>query len=159
MSDDRFLAIYLNDHLAGSIAGFELAKRAARSNEGTPLGTFLSRLVRDIEQDRESLEHLMGELDIKRAVLKDAAAWMADKVGRLKLNGQLIGYSNLSRLVELEGLNLGVEGKLSLWRNLIQVRGKYPPLANADLEGLLRRAEAQRTGLEQARLEAARQTL
>ena len=33
---------------------------------------------------------------------KDGAAWVAEKLGRLKTNGQLTGYSPLSRLVELE---------------------------------------------------------
>ena len=31
------LAIYLNDHLAGSTVGLELAKRAAGANEETPM--------------------------------------------------------------------------------------------------------------------------
>jgi hypothetical protein len=155
MSNGRFLAIYLNDHLAGSIMGFELAKRAAASNKGTSTGVFLSQLARDIEQDRNSLETLMSELGIRKDRLKDAAAWMAEKVGRLKLNGKIVGSSNLSRLVELEWLSLGVEGKLSMWRNLIQVRDKYPPLAGANLEELIRRAETQRADLERVRLEAA----
>ena len=38
------------------------------------------------------------------------AGWVAEKAGRLKLNGSLLTYSPLSRLVELEGLSLGVEG-------------------------------------------------
>jgi hypothetical protein len=159
MSKDRFLAIYLNDHLAGSIMGSELAKRAAASNKGTSMGEFLAQLARDIEQDRKALEALMTELGIRKDRLKDAAAWMAEKAGRLKLNGKIVGYSDLSRLVELEGLTLGVEGKLSMWRNLIQVRDKYPPLAIANLEELVRRAETQRADLERARQEAAKGAL
>ena len=38
-------------------------------------------------------------------------AWSAEKFGRLKLNGQLSGYSPLSRLEELEILALVAEGK------------------------------------------------
>jgi hypothetical protein len=40
----RFLEIYLVDHHAGSTAGLELAKRAARSNRGTPTGDALVEL-------------------------------------------------------------------------------------------------------------------
>jgi hypothetical protein len=155
MSEERFLGIYLNDHLAGAIAGSQLAKRAARNNEGTPLGTFLARLTTDIEQDRRALETLMSDLGIRRDVVKDAAAWMAEKVGRLKLNGKLVGYSDLSRVVELEGLSLGVEGKLAMWRNLSRVRQRYPALEETDIEELIQRAEAQRRELEEARQEAA----
>jgi hypothetical protein len=159
MAHDRFLSIYLNDHLAGAIAGSELAKRAASNNEASQMGTTLSQLARDIDQDRKTLEQLMDELGIKKDRLKDAAAWVAEKVGRLKLNGQVVGYSDLSRLIELEGLSLGVEGKLALWRNLYQVREKYAPLANINLDELIDRAEAQRQELEKLRLEASSKAL
>lgn len=155
MSEERYLAIYLNDHLAGSVAGIELAKRAAGNNGGTPAGEFLSQLVTDIDEDRAALEAIMDELGVRKDLLKDAAAWVAEKVGRLKLNGKLIGYSPLSQLVELEGLALGVEGKLSLWRALQEVQGQYPALAGADLDRLADRAKAQREGLERFRREAA----
>lgn len=144
MSDARYLAIYLSDHLAGAIAGWELAKRATKNNQGTPLEAFVSRLATDIDDDRQSLEKLMREMGIRKDLLKDAAAWVAEKVGRLKFNEKLIGYSGLSRLVELEGLSLGVEGKLTLWRNLMQIRGRYPALAGDRLDEFMRRAENQR---------------
>jgi hypothetical protein len=159
MSEERFLGIYLNDHLAGAIAGSELVKRAARNNEGTPLGAFLDRLATDIEQDRRALETLMSDLGVRKDVVKDAAAWMAEKVGRLKLNGRLVGYSDLSRLVELEGLSLGVEGKLAMWRNLSRVREKYAALEKTNIEELTERAEAQRRELEEVRQEAAENAL
>ena len=155
MSEERFLGIYLNDHLAGAIAGLELAKRATKSNEGTPLGAFLDRLTTEIDEDRRALETLMSSLGVRRDLVKDAAAWMAEKVGRLKLNGRLVGYSDLSRLVELEGLSLGVEGTLAMWRNLSRVRQRHAALEHTDIEELIRRAEAQRSELEEARQDAA----
>ena len=158
MSAEGYLGIYLNDHLAGAIVGSELAKRAAGNNAGTEVGAFLSRLADDIDDDRKALEDLMSRLGIQRNLLKDAAAWVAEKVGRLKLNGQLLGYSDLSRLIELEGLSLGVEGKLALWRNLSQVRDRYPTLAVTDLDELIRRAETQRKELEGFRQNAAKET-
>ena len=154
-SHEKFLAIYLNDHLAGAIGGSELAKRTAQNNEGTEFGPPLEQLATDIDEDRKALESLMERLGIRKDVLKDAAAWMAEKVGRLKLNGQLTGYSELSRLVELEGLALGVEGKMSLWRNLGEVIDRYPSIEPGEVEGLRSRAEAQREQLEELRLKAA----
>ncbi|MDQ3956125.1 MAG: hypothetical protein M3285_11325 [Actinomycetota bacterium] len=152
---DKFLTIYLNDHLAGAIGGSELAKRTAQNNEGTEFGPRLEKLASDIEEDRQSLESLMERLGIKKDLLKDAAAWMAEKVGRLKLNGQLTGYSDLSRLVELEGLTLGVEGKLSLWRNLSEVLAAYPAIEPGELQELQTRSEDQRKELEELRRKAA----
>ena len=159
VAEEKYLGIYLNDHLAGSVAGIELAKRAAGNNEGTPLGEFLEQLVVDIEEDRAALEAIMDELGVRKDLLKDTAAWIAEKVGRLKLNGKIIGFSPLSQLVELEGLALGIEGKLSLWRALQEIQGEYPALANADLDRLAARAKAQREGIERLRIEAAANAL
>lgn len=157
--NDKLLSIYLNDHLAGATAGYELAKRALSSNEGTPYGTFLAELVREIEEDRATLQDLIRRLGFSQDRLKRTAAWAAEKVGRLKLNGQLTGYSPLSRLIELEGLRLGVEGKLGLWKTLLDVSNQDPRLAVCDFDELIRRALAQIEGLEKHRLEAANEAL
>jgi hypothetical protein len=151
----RLLAIYLNDHLAGATSGLELARRARGSNQGTELGHFLEALAKEIEADRESLERIMAELGIGRDRLKIAAAWGAEKVGRVKLNGSLLSYSPLSRVVELDALHLGLTGKLILWQALEDAVG--PHVGGEDLAALRERAERQRAGLEPFRLAAARQ--
>jgi hypothetical protein len=151
------LSIYLNDHLAGATVGVELAKRAAGNNSGTPLGEALRSLAQEIEEDRGELEALMSQMGIRRSPLKSSLAWVAEKGGRLKLNGRLLGYSDLSRLEELEGLRLGVEGKLSLWRTLARIAPSTEGLSPADLEGLVKRAGDQRDRLEALRLTAAEQ--
>ena len=155
MDDTKLLRIYLNDHLAGSVAGYELAKRTQTNNDGTPLGDYLVEFMQEIEEEQEVIEVLLDSIDSSPDRLKQMAAWIAEKAGRFKLNGQITGYSDLSRLVELEGLCLGVEGKTSLWRSLKQVAGHHPSLAVTDLDGLIARAEAQREQLEAFRLGAA----
>src|SRR5688500_15495120 len=110
----KLLAIYLNDHLAGATAGTELARRVAGANRGTSLGETMQELATEIAEDRESLQRAMAELDVGVDHLKMVAGWTAEKFGRLKLNGQLTGYSPLSRVVELEGLHIGITGKLEL---------------------------------------------
>src|SRR6478672_664976 len=103
--ETRLLAIYLNDHLAGAQFGVELVRRVASSNADDPVfGPPLAKLRDEIEADRVTLEEVMDRNSIRRDPLKPAAAWAAEKLGRLKLNGQLHGYSPLSRVVELEGL-------------------------------------------------------
>jgi hypothetical protein len=152
--DGKLIGIYLNDHLSGSIVGIELAKRSARNNEGTPLGAFLHRLVAEIEQDKAVLERVMDHLGISQDPLKKAAGWTAEKIGRGKLNGQLTGYSDLSRLEELEGLSVGIEGKRLLWQSL-EATTVVPAIPGIDIPEMIDRAERQRVDLETHRRAAA----
>jgi hypothetical protein len=155
----RLLPIYLNDHLAGATLGLELVRRAQRENGGTPLGDFLHGLADEIGEDRRTLLQLMERLGIEPSRSKIAAARVTEKVGRLKLNGQLTGYSPLSRLVELEGLATGIEGKRALWLALAEIADRDERLDRAALETLAERAGSQRERLETHRLQAARDAL
>jgi hypothetical protein len=157
MLDRKLLGIYLNDHLAGSTAGLELAKRTRGSNADTDYGDVLERIAREIEEDREALQRLMDKLEVKRDHPKVLAGWVAEKLGRLKPNGQLTGYSPLSRLVELEGLALGISGKLSLWDSLTEVAGEDARLDREELTHLAERAERQRSEVWRLRQRAARE--
>lgn len=151
----RLLAIYLNDHLAGATGGVELARRARSSNQGTKLGDALEQICAEIEADRTTLEQVMERLEVKRNGPKIAGAWAAEKLGRLKLNGRLTGYSPLSRLIELEMLHIGITGKIQLWQALDETQSAK--LAQFDLPGLVKRAESQRARVERLRLDAARE--
>jgi hypothetical protein len=141
------LAIYLNDHLAGATAGAELSRRVRRQNQGTGYGEFLDRLSAEIEEDRAELEALMKRLGVRPDRIKIAAAWAAEKAGRLKLNGQLHGYAPLSRVLELEGLMIGVEGKLGLWRGLKELDAAARGIDEEALARLIERAQRQLRGL------------
>ena len=132
----RLLAIYLNDHFAGSTAGVALAQRCLANNERSELGTFLRGLVAEITDDRATLSQLMDELSIPRSRAKIAAALTAERVGRLKLNGRITSYSPLSRLVELEGLSVGIEGKRLLWLVRTQRESLEPHRQAAAVEAL-----------------------
>ena len=110
-SPDGLLATYLNDHLAGATAGVELSRRSAGANEGTELGTVLARLASESEEDRATLQSVMEAVGAARDRVKVTAAWVGEKAGRLKPNGQLTGYSPLSRVIELEGMSLGMEAQ------------------------------------------------
>jgi hypothetical protein len=155
MLERKRLSIYLNDHLAGSTGGLELAKRTRGANEGTEYGEPLGRITHEIEQDRDALIRLMETLEVKRDHLKVAAGWVAEKLGRLKPNGQLTGYSPLSRLIELEGLAVGITGKQSLWDALLEVAGEDARLDAEELRRLSRRAEEQREEVWKLRQRAA----
>ena len=115
------------------------------------MGRSLDRLAEEIEADRSALLKIMDDLGISRDPAKVAGGWLAEKLGRLKLNGSLVSYSPLSRLEELEVLALGVEGKLRLWVTL--ERARCVP-NGTDLRALINQARSQLERLERYRLDA-----
>jgi hypothetical protein len=155
--NEKYLRIYLQDHLAGSTAGLELARRTRGANEGTEYGPPLAKIADEIEADRRQLQGLMEDLGFGGDTIKIVAAWGLEKVGRLKLNGQLTGYSPLSRVVELEGLLTGITAKRALWVALLQLAPSEPRLDTDRLERLGDRADAQRETVEGLREKAARE--
>jgi len=153
---ERMLAIYLNDHLAGATLGVELARRLRASNEDDArFGAPLADICAEIEADRATLERVMDLLGIRRGLVKPAGAWLSEKLGRLKLNGQLRGYSPLSRLVELELLFIGITGKMQMWDALQHTLGGN--LAEFDFGQLAERASGQRDRVQELHLAAARE--
>lgn len=150
----ELLAIYLNDHLAGATAGVEMARRLRASNEDdNEFGPPLSEICAEVEADRETLKAVMDRLDVGQSKVNPMAAVLAERLGRLKLNGRIRGYSPLSRLDELELLQVGVLGKRRLWRALERTHGD--DLAEFELGALAERATAQLRRLEALHLKAA----
>jgi hypothetical protein len=140
----KYLPIYLNDHYAGSTAGVELAKRAANnSRDNVEFGPALAALATEIDEDRDALKRIMDRLDVSEDRIKASIFWLGEKVGRLKPNGELLQFSPLSRVVELEGLITGVSGKLSLWRTLLELAPRDERLEEGELQVLADRAEDQ----------------
>jgi hypothetical protein len=148
------LRIYLQDHLAGAMGGLALARRTARSQRSAPYAAELATIAEEIEQDREALVAIMDRVDARPDRLKAVAALAAERLARLKLNGSLLQRSPLSDVVELEGLLLGVRGKLAGWVTLRRLAASDPRLEPARLDELIARAESQATRLEELRLVA-----
>lgn len=142
----ELLGIYLNDHLAGAMAGTELARRISRTHPE------LRVLADDIEADRLELLDVMRSFGAEPRPHKEAIGWLTEKAGRLKFNGRVLGRSPLSDVLELETLRVGIEGKAALWRALGTLPGN-----EERLERLLRRAESQAELVDQYRLRLAPQ--
>ena len=152
----RFLRIYLGDHWAGQAAGRKLAERCLHNNRGTPVGEYLERFLEQLVTDADLLAVVMGRVGVGPDRAKEVLALAAERLGRFKPNGRLLAYSDLSRVLELEGLVIGVEGKAGLWRALADVAETDDRLEGLDFEGALRRARTQRTRLDRLRRDAAR---
>lgn len=154
--NEENLKTYLNDHLAGSEGAVELARHARNSNPDTPLGAYLDTFLVEIEEDRAVVRDLLERLGGGTNAVKTAVGWVAEKASRLKLNHPLQSYTAFIRMEELEGLLLGVRGKLALWHALKEVASD-PHFAGVDFTRLAERAEHQLSEIERHRLEAARE--
>ncbi|MFD9706248.1 SRPBCC family protein [Lentzea sp. NPDC059081] len=141
----ELLGIYLNDHLAGTTAISELARRVSRTHPELRL------LADDLEADRKELLDFMREVGVEARPHKAAIGWLSEKAGRLKLNGRVLGRSPLSDVLELEGLRVGIEAKSALWRTL----RKLQSFDEERLERLARRAAGQAELVDQYRVRLA----
>jgi hypothetical protein len=159
VADDKYLPIYLNDHLAAAVGGVQLARRAAKANRGSEYGEPLARLAEEIHEDRRTLQSLLKALGVRGDPVKILASVGAEMLGRLKLNGSLISYSPLSRMEELEILQVGVNAKAVLWRALRDSIAGDPRVKDFDFDELAKRATSQRQRLEALRRRAAAEAL
>jgi len=155
MIDEGRLVNYLQDHYAGSAAGIELFRRAADQQTDPVARTTLTEMAAQVEEERDTLERFLEVIGAKPDPVKNAAAWVAEKIGRFKPNGELIRRSPLSDVIELETLRLAVEGKASGWRVLRQLAEDDGKFDAVELDRLLAAADDQMEQLESLRMSAA----
>lgn len=123
---DTYLVTYLNDHLAGSVAGIELARRCLSENRGTEFEGFFQELVAGLRQEQAILKQLIARLDASPSTVKMLGGWFIEKAGRLKMNDSFFRYSALSRVIELEALVMGLQAQLRMWSILEAYRSEDP---------------------------------
>ncbi|MGR6974816.1 hypothetical protein ACU639_35325 [Streptomyces cynarae] len=153
------LGIYLNDHLAGSTVGSRRIHYMVRALRDSPLAGALRPIADEIAQDRASLLDIMSRLGVPARRYKILAAETAERAGRLKPNGRLVRRSPLTSVVELEFLQLGVEGKAAGWRMLRRLAESDGRLDRQQLDELIERAQRQLRTLEELRLQHAEKAL
>jgi hypothetical protein len=153
------LNVYLNDHLAGSVAACDLIEQARDHNQGTPLAQFFEGILKEVNADRDELERLMDQLGIEKSNVKQAGTWLMEKVSRVKFAVSERSSADLRNLLELEALRLGVQGKHALWQGLQQLTDVDPRLQKEKLAVLAGRAEQQIQAIEEQRVQAARAAL
>jgi len=150
------LGVYLNDHLAGSTVGVQLARRIAASAQHMPApADVLNRFAAEVSEDRTALVRIMATVGIKVRGYKMYAAWAGEKLGRLKPNRYVLNRSPLSSLEELEIMRLGVEGKAAGWRTLRSLADRDSLLDAGRLDELIARAAGQADLLETLRADMA----
>ncbi len=155
MSDP--LGVYLQDHLAGSVHAIELLEFIRDQHANDPLGPFAAQLLAEIEVDRNVLRGITERADVGSDGVKEAGAWLGNKLSRLKLKQG--SKDGLGTLEALEFLELGIHRKWALWRALATVAAGDSRLHGTNFEQLAARAESQRAKVEERRLEASRAAL
>jgi hypothetical protein len=151
MSDS--LQDYLHDHLAGSNFAIELLKslQEQKGNEG--LAVFAAALLAEVQKDADLLRGIVEQVGKSRLDLKEAAAWLAEKASRFKLQRETPG--GLGTFEVLETLGLGIMGKLALWRVLPVIAEIDSRIPITDFERLALSAQDQYGRVEEYRLRLA----
>jgi hypothetical protein len=146
---------YLNDHLAGSISALELIAHWVEVHKGEPVGSFFLETESEIKADQDTLRDVMRTLGIEESTVRQAGAWVAEKVGRVRLMIAGDEPGSLGLVLTLEGLIMGVTGKKLMWRALAET--KLPELNTFNFEQLQSRAGQQVERIEAERISAIRE--
>ncbi len=158
MAEAGALGAYLTDHMAGSVSASDLARRGAKDNDG-PLGTFFTGLAREIDTDRRTLGAIAAQVGVQAGPVKQAGSVAVERPGRFTIDQRVTASADLSLLLELELLYLGIQGKHVLWRTLQVIAGNDQRLADFDFGTLSARAREQLDAVEAQRLKVAASAL
>jgi hypothetical protein len=99
------LAIYSHDHLAGAVVAINLLEVWRDQRTGESLGQFAAELLVEVEADRAVLQGFAERVGAGSSRLKEATAWLGEKVSRLKLRRRAAG--GLGTFEALEALARG----------------------------------------------------
>lgn len=152
----RHLDVYLNDHLAGSMAALDILAALERVDDHQQ---WAEQIRSEVTADREELERLMQIAHVQPSAVRRAAGWASEKLAELKTRLDDRGDGSLHVMELLEVLSLGIEGKRSLWAALRAAAPYEPALRTFDYPRLINRAIQQRNVVEEHRLEAAQKAL
>ncbi len=119
--DEKLLGLYLSDHLTGATAGLGRIERMAKDFTDTPIHGGLVTLAAEIRRERAQLQGLLHDLGVRQRPHRQAAAWLAEHAGRLKLNGRLLSRSPMTLVLESEFMRSAVMAKIGGWQTLEQL--------------------------------------
>ena len=148
------LATYLNDHLAGSVAGLGLLDHMIETTASTPHAPFFRTLRTEVAADQEVLRSLLEKISASESMVRKAGGWLMEKLAWVKMRIDTPSRSALERMETLEALLLGITGKRALWQAL---GAANVAMVGVDLASLIGRADQQIAVVDAKRLEAARE--
>jgi hypothetical protein len=156
---EHLLGTYLNDHLGGSMGGLETIEHCIDVIDEEPMRAELERLREEIREERDVLTELIERFEFRQNFLKSTAGWISEKAARLKVGtGSSEPHRVAFRMMEhLESLAVGITGKRSMWKLLMNILPGDPRLSGIDLNNLLQRADDQFERVDRMRLQLARE--
>lgn len=153
------LTTYLNDHLAGSVAGVELLDHLIKLRRGEGVERELTAIRAEVAEDQKTLQRLLHDIGGNESPVRKAAAWLTEKLVQAKLHLDEPGSGELQMLEALEALTLGIQGKSALWRALAAAAAQEPQFRTIDIAALEQRALSQFQRVDSLRLQAAPKAL
>jgi len=134
------------------MSALELLEHWVRVHDGEQLVDFFRDIKAEVRQDQEKLREVMHSLGIEESNVRQAGAWAAEKVGRVRLMIAGDEPRSVGLMLTLEWLIMGVTGKKLMWRAL--AAANLPQLNGYHFEEVQRRAEQQIERLEAERMRA-----
>lgn len=116
--DVDLFGLYLSDHFTGATVGLERMELMAQNYRDTPFDAELAEVTEQLRAERELYRDLLDTLQVPRRLHRQAAAWVAERAGRLKLNGRLVERSPMTAVLETELMRSAVLGKIGGWQTL-----------------------------------------
>ena len=138
------------------MVALELLDRLGQLSSGTDREELFLLLRQEIKQDQQIVKLLLRSVGGKESKVRNAAAWLTEKVGEAKLQLDDSDNGQFQLFEALEALGLGIQGKLGLWRALSAAASQEPEIGKLDLARLEQRARDQFDRVEAQRLLAAR---
>jgi hypothetical protein len=155
--NERALATYLNDHLAGSTTALWTATRLIGSHRDDAVGTYLSAFRQQLIDERAVIRSLLDRLPAQESAVKRTVGAVGAALMWARSALPVPGVPSL--LEDIESLAIGVWGKRLLWGTMSRVAAWDERFADVDLDGLAESAEGQERQLLALRDDAIRTTL
>ena len=146
MDASRFVP-YLEDHMAGSVAGSRIVGSLMRQHPYDDLGDAMTRLEQQFDEEQEVLRTVIhrlggGSAPSITAQVFGLAGSMVAVARRI-----VVAEPAPSRFEQLESLAVGVWGKRLLWGAIARQASEDPRLADIEIDRLIEMAESQEIDL------------
>lgn len=156
MVSHKQITTYLSDHLAGAVSAIALMEHLEKVYGDTDVAHVIAGVRADVEADRQELQDVATALNVNESTPRKVAGWLAERMAQVKLHLDDPNDGPLYLLEALDGLAMGIDGKLALWRGMAAAAVDTPNLRGVDYERLSQCAQEQRRRIEPVRLDAAR---
>jgi hypothetical protein len=141
------------------MVAIELLSYVEQAHKNSPQSPLFAELKADVVADREELKSIMDRLGVRESRPRKVAGWLTEKITQIKLRFDDPSEGLLRLLEAIEAVAVGIEGKYALWGALQVAAATIPELQSIDYKRLAQRARDQRSRIEPARLQAARNAL